>query len=78
MAQLLQDEDALLGVAGVLVPQSDPSGRLLAIDLPLMAALAFLMWLFAVLGGRIRRWQGFFFLAVYAAYLGLIAVQSIR
>jgi len=68
----------VLGVAGVLVPQSDASGRLLAIDLPLMTALAFLAWLFAVLGGRIRRWQGFFFLAVYAAYIGLIAIQTIR
>lgn len=66
----------VLGVASVILPQPDASGRLRAFDLPVMLALAVFMWVFALAGGRLRRWQGVLFLLVYVGYLAWIAVQT--
>ncbi len=68
----------VLGVAGVLAPQPDEGGRLVAFDLPVMIALAVLPFLFALFGARVRRRQGLFLLAVYAAYLVAVTVQATR
>ncbi|MHC5011042.1 MAG: calcium/sodium antiporter [Planctomycetota bacterium] len=65
----------VLGVAGTIQTQR-AEARLVQFDLPVMLGLAFVCWAFAAAKGRLYRWQGVFFLAVYVAYIAILAATA--
>lgn len=47
------------------------------IDLAAMLASAVLVWIFALRGGKIRRWQGIVLIAAYAAYMAYTIIVAL-
>ena len=74
---------AVVGIAGVIAPMDSVDKSVFARDLPLMLGLTALLFIFGIPFrklkggvGRINRFEGIFFVAVYVGYLYLLASQA--
>lgn len=73
---------AVVGIAGVIAPMDSVDKSVFTRDLPLMLGLTALLFIFGIPFrklkggvGRINRFEGIFFVAVYVGYLYLLASQ---
>lgn len=67
----------VLGLAGVLAPDGLPVSRtVMALDMPVMVAVAVASLPVFFTGHRIDRWEGFLFVGYYAAYLVYLFFDS--
>lgn len=74
---------AVVGIAGVIAPMDSVDKCVFTRDLPLMLGLTALLFIFGIPFrklkggvGRINRFEGIFFVAVYVGYLYLLASQA--
>lgn len=74
---------AVVGIAGVIAPMDSVDKSVFTRDLPLMLGLTALLFIFGIPFrklkggvGRINRFEGIFFVAVYVGYLYLLASQA--
>lgn len=74
---------AVVGIAGVIAPMDSVDKSVFVRDLPLMLGLTALLFIFGIPFrklkggvGRINRFEGIFFVAVYVGYLYLLASQA--
>lgn len=74
---------AVVGIAGVIAPMDSVDKSVFTRDLPLMLGLTALLFIFGIPFrklkggvGRVNRFEGIFFAAVYVGYLYLLASQA--
>jgi cation:H+ antiporter len=68
---------AVLGITAVVSPSSIPiSDGALTVDIPVMIAVAILCLPIFWHGYRLMRWEGYFFLVYYAAYITWLILDS--
>lgn len=74
---------AVVGIAGVIAPMDSVDKSVFTRDLPLMLGLTALLFIFGIPFrklkggvGRVNRFEGIFFVAVYVGYLYLLASQA--
>ncbi len=69
----------VLGLSALIAPNSiDVDNSILALDLPLMIAVAFACLPIFFTGGKISRWEGGFLFAYYIAYTVYLVLKATR
>ena len=68
---------AVLGITGILAPGGvDVANSLITFDLPVMTAVAIASLLVFFTGYEISRWEGWFFLGYYHAYVAYLILRA--